>query len=242
MLLAPTGQNNGKPTTSKPQLKQSEASERIIQQLTILAEAFGETMTTARLKIYAAELADLTAEQLAVAFKRARHECRFFPKIAELRELAGAVSPENAAGVEAEAAFQSVIRTLEREGVDFGISHLPKRTQYAVRHCGGLRLFNQRVDQRSYAFLQRDFVEGYKSFTAYKAMVPELSEKGILALPQPVRLYIEGKKPVQKQAQPAAETTFKSKAIPQPLTDTQIQDRREMLRQQAEQIEARRTH
>src|SRR5215471_16485372 len=76
----------------------------------------------------------------------------------------------------------------------------------------------------------------------FNAMVPELSEKGILALPQPVRLYIEGKKPVQKQAQPAAETTFMSKAIPQPLTDTQIQDRREMLRQQAEQIEARRTH
>src|SRR5215469_15594360 len=83
MLLAPIGQNDDRPTTSKPQPRQSEASEAIIQQLTILAEALGETMTPARLKIYAADLVDLTAEQLAVAFNRARRERRFFPKIEE---------------------------------------------------------------------------------------------------------------------------------------------------------------
>ena len=62
----------------------------VAEQLTILAEAFGESMTAQRLMIYAHDLGDIAFEELAAAFQRARRECRFFPKISELRELAGA--------------------------------------------------------------------------------------------------------------------------------------------------------
>ena len=63
----------------------------INDQLTILAEAFGEKLTEERLDIYCGSLADIQQKPLDVAFRRARRELKWFPKIAELRELAGAL-------------------------------------------------------------------------------------------------------------------------------------------------------
>jgi hypothetical protein len=60
----------------------------INDQLTILAEAFGETLTDQRQEIYCGGLADIQQSQLGIAFRRARYELKWFPKLAELRELA----------------------------------------------------------------------------------------------------------------------------------------------------------
>lgn len=64
--------------------------EWINDELTILAEAFGEPLTEQRQEIYCAGLADLDEDRLHVVFHRARYELKWFPKLAELRELAGA--------------------------------------------------------------------------------------------------------------------------------------------------------
>jgi hypothetical protein len=61
----------------------------IIDELTILAEAFGETVTEQRQEIYCGGLVEIPQDQLRVAFRRARYELKWFPKLAELRELAG---------------------------------------------------------------------------------------------------------------------------------------------------------
>jgi hypothetical protein len=61
----------------------------IADQLTILAEAFGETLTEQRQEIYCSGLADLDQTHLKIAFRRACCELKWFPKVAELRELAG---------------------------------------------------------------------------------------------------------------------------------------------------------
>jgi hypothetical protein len=61
----------------------------INDQLTIMAEAFGEKLTEERQEIYCAGLAEIPRDRLEVAFRRARYELKWFPKIAELRELAG---------------------------------------------------------------------------------------------------------------------------------------------------------
>ncbi len=58
--------------------------------MTILAEAFGEALTEQRQEIYCGGLADLDQDRLQTAFRRARYELKWFPKLAELRELAGA--------------------------------------------------------------------------------------------------------------------------------------------------------
>lgn len=64
----------------------------INDQLTVLAEAFGERLTEERQEIYCAGLADIPQDRLDVSFRRARYELKWFPKLAELRELAGLVS------------------------------------------------------------------------------------------------------------------------------------------------------
>jgi len=61
----------------------------INDQITIMAEAFAEKLTEERQEIYCAGLADIARERLEVAFRRVRYELKWFPKIAELRELAG---------------------------------------------------------------------------------------------------------------------------------------------------------
>lgn len=66
----------------------------INDQLTILAEAFGESLTEQRQEIYCAGLVDIAQPKLQIAFRRARYELKWFPKLAELRELAG-FSPHN---------------------------------------------------------------------------------------------------------------------------------------------------
>src|ERR1700741_636156 len=76
------------------------------EQLTILAEAMGETLSQSRLTIYAQDLADLSKEQLQRAFWQARRQLRFFPKIAELRELAGLGSPKEQLEAEALRAWE----------------------------------------------------------------------------------------------------------------------------------------
>src|SRR5262249_26427399 len=63
----------------------------IANEVSGLAVAFGLEITEDRLELYAEHLADIRRDQLQLAFVRAGRELKFFPKIAELRELAGAV-------------------------------------------------------------------------------------------------------------------------------------------------------
>ncbi len=67
-----------------------ELLEWISDELTILAVAFGESPSEQRQEIYCRGLADIQRDRLCVAFRRARYELKYFPKLAELRELAGA--------------------------------------------------------------------------------------------------------------------------------------------------------
>ena len=62
----------------------------ISEQLTVLAEGFGEPLTAERVEIYAGGLIDVPRERLKVAFHRALQELTWFPKLADLRNLAGA--------------------------------------------------------------------------------------------------------------------------------------------------------
>src|SRR5438874_9680179 len=83
-----TALNNENEKTSQHSRKQK--AELLMEQLTIVAEAMAEPLTASRLQIYANDLSDLSEEQIMVACLRARRELKFFPKIAELRELVGA--------------------------------------------------------------------------------------------------------------------------------------------------------
>jgi hypothetical protein len=251
-----TEQSNGKLITWQPE-SASELRLWLVDKITQLSECFGESLTDARLRAYAESLADLSREQLRLALNRALNELKFFPKIAELRELSGAPKPEQREEVEAKAAFALVVRHLEREGVMAGMKLLPPRVQFAVRQCGGLELFNRRlqihygddlnpgkVEDRSYVYLVRDFDEAYKSFPLHNEMQPQLTAKGLVALPEPVRLFLNPEpKPEKTNVEapaPIPLPQFGKKMRAEP-TDAELRDRREMLRQQAAQFRNRGT-
>ena len=141
----------------------------ISDQLTMLAEAFGEPLTEERMEIYARALADIPRDRLNVSFQRALRELTFFPKVAELRNLATA-SSEDSKKVEANAAWNYVNEYLHKWGVDLlplfcgGKTITPPpldaRSDYALRRIGGFRALNQ-VEVAKMPFMYRDFCEAY---------------------------------------------------------------------------------
>ncbi len=62
-----------------------------MDELTALGEAFGEGLTAERQALYVTALADVPMDQLRQAIRAAIQELKWFPKVAELRELAGAL-------------------------------------------------------------------------------------------------------------------------------------------------------
>jgi hypothetical protein len=233
-----TAQNNDRLTISQPQPKQSEILGWLVEQVTILAEAMGEAMTPARLKIYAGDLSDLNRPQLEVAFARARRELRFFPKIAELRELAG-VAAKDRHNVEGEAGWKWANDYLRKWGVDLmplwsngkriDAPAIPPRIEYALRRIGGLSGLNQ-ITADSRPFMFRDFCEAYNLAPIADSLAPQLTDKFPISEGQ-VKQLSDGANEL-REIKPEVRM-FPAKAVPQLLTDEQLRQRREMLAQQA---------
>jgi hypothetical protein len=154
----------------------------IIDQLTLLAEAFGEPLMPQRLELYVRDLCDLTPEQLRIAFQRARRELKFFPKIAELRALAGETRKElTEAG--AIAAWHAVLDLISKWGVDrwehasYGPPpELGARTEYAIRIVGGLNRIN-RCSDSEFGYMQKQFCDAWISFDVSKQGFREIVGK-----------------------------------------------------------------
>jgi hypothetical protein len=181
----------------------------ISDQLTLLAEGFGEPLTAERVEIYAGGLIDIPQDRLQVAFKRALRELTWFPKLAELRNLAGAKTADQSK-VEARAAWDYVNEYLRKWGVDLlpiysreekiTAPPLDPRIDYALRRIGGLKGLNQ-VDAESWPFVQRDFCEAYTLAPVAELMAPQLTQQfGDRKLLGNMRQLAEGKTMEQSAA------------------------------------------
>jgi|SRR5579863_7832640 len=239
-----TEHNNGNLTISQPS---TPLFRWIGEQVTILAEAFGEPMTPQRLKVYAGDLSDLDRRQLEQAFIRGRRELKFFPKIAELRSLAGK-SQEQQQDAEARKAWDATMKFMEKYVSNdvygnFGPEHgwyprryptLSERILATVRRTGGWKIYKC-MSNDDFPFVQKRFFEEYTAWAAVEQIeepkllreIPQLQlDKKTLRV-RDLSVLKEGN--VERPA-------FKAKPIPTPMTDTQIGDRREMLRQQADSL------
>ncbi len=157
----------------------------ISDQLTMLAEAFGEQLTEERMEIYARSLADIPQDQLRFSFQRALNQLTWFPKLAELRTLAGA-DAEKEKKIEADAAWTYVNDYLSKWGVDLlpvysgGNKTTPPpldpHIEYALRRIGGLRALNQ-MDVTRMPFVYRDFCEAYNQAPIAELMAPGLEQR-----------------------------------------------------------------
>jgi hypothetical protein len=236
-----TAQSNVAIATSKRENRPEQTVFWLIDAVTLLAESFGEPLTSQRIEIYARDLADLQPDELRAAFTRARRELKFFPKIAELRDLAGA-NAEDTLKVDAEAAWHFANRYLDRHGVvkcdRDDRPPLPPQVDYALRRIGGLWALNQMTSE-SRPFMYRDFCEAYKLAPTAELLVPQLADKLCAR-----RLLGEVKELTSAQcaseqpseAKPSRTPWFRSKPMPAPMTDTEVRDRREMLKQHTERF------
>jgi hypothetical protein len=79
------------PTHEQKKSSGSNFSDWLVDELTALGEAFGEGLTGERQAIYVRALGDVPIDQLRRAIRAAIQDLKWFPKVAELRELAGAL-------------------------------------------------------------------------------------------------------------------------------------------------------
>ncbi len=232
--------NSDKLTLSTQSKKPKESW--LIEQLGLIAVRLGETVTAERLALYVDDLADLSLEQLERALWRARRELNFFPKIAEIRERAGA-DPEECQDAEAHRAWGVVVLYSDKwvhadpqgcyvpqQGCRSGQPpQLDQRTLDCVRLLGGWKRLKT-ASEDDVPFLKKDFIEEYKRWDAVARIdIAHLIE----AVPEVKRLVA---KPINLPTPAAPQEQrqrSKIKPVDEPLTPVQIRDRREMLRQQA---------
>ncbi len=186
----------------------------------MLAESFGIAITAARLRIYAEDLCDLEQTDLSRSIRRVIRECKFFPTIGELRQLAGA-SGELRVQLESEVAWQAVERDLSGNGKD-AQPHLDTRTEYAIR-CAGGRLginacFSASVTTEE--FTKKRFVEAFRNYDVAQHL-------GLAQLPAAVSNAVREITGGARKALPAIVRR-----------EADVEARRALLAQQAEQLAA----
>jgi hypothetical protein len=187
---------------SSPTAKQrSEWFDWIIEQLSLVALAKGQTYSPERLRINAEDLSDLPREALASAFHRARRELNFMPQVSEIRRLAGA-DPATQLDGEKRAAWDVLIKFVEKYvgcdaeehfGPEYG-SHsafgpyddhgvpkhpatypqLPPRILDCVRRTGGWKQY-KRMTEDDHPFQQKRFFEEYENWEATEISLPTLA-------------------------------------------------------------------
>jgi len=241
-------QNDAKIQISTPS---KQHSRWIGEQLVILAEALGETITAERIRIYASDLEDIPQDVLAGAFRQARRTKKFFPKISELLFLCGEM-PEQQADAEVRAAWDLLIQfTNKWVGSTVHGEYLPQnlrpwrqmpvlsqRIADVVRRTGGWKAYKCMTEDDQ-PFLQKRFFEEYKAWDVVQA-VPE----SLLLMAREMTNQLPGE--VQKKSaqvnerEPETEGPALVKTMPTPPTDQELAERRRMLEKQAKEV--RRKH
>lgn len=188
-----------------------------------------------------------TDGQIDYALTRCAHECRYPVRLSDiLQRIPGLEVPQSEA--ESRKAWDVLMGFVSKyvgnsvHGI-FGPDHgwypksypkLSDRILDTVRRTGGWRVYKCMTDG-DFPFVQKRFFEEYVAWVAVERVVPDLlMERPLLRLiPKPMDLP-----KTEKQPNPAGQQVMVKK-VPEPLTEAQIRDRREMLRQQTEFLSKR---
>jgi hypothetical protein len=156
----------------------------IVQTITGLAELFHRELSRAAIELYLRALLPLAELELKRAFARAVRECVHMPVPAELIRLAGVLTEKERREASAIESWGRVLHAIARWGVDmqrYAVYGEPPmfdaRTDYAIRHVGGLSRIN-RASHTEFGFIERQFREAYEAYERFEA----LSEKDAKSL------------------------------------------------------------
>ena len=191
-----------------------------------------------------------TDEQIAAAMMRCTRECRYPVRLPDLlQRMPGQEIP--APEAEARRSWDELMKFVGKYvGSDVygncGPEHgwhpenypkLSDRILDSVRRTGGWVVYLRMTDQ-DFPFVQKRFLEEYSAWSAVQRV-----DASKLLTEAPRLHLVSGSvgEPAETRVRRNCSTlpTFKAKPVPQPMTDAQLRDRREMLRQQEETLKAR---
>lgn len=137
-----------------------EEDEKFSGLITAMAATFGREADTAMMSGYEMGLGDLPIEAIARAVRTAIRTCKFMPTAAELRDLAGELSPQDRA-IRAWDAFAGAVQRLGYyRSVDFDDATI----NATVRSLGGWERVCVIDDHKEFStFLRKDFERIYIS-------------------------------------------------------------------------------
>jgi hypothetical protein len=187
-------------------------------------------------------------EHIAHAMTRCCRECRYPVRLSDfLQRIPGQEIPQpEAEGRKAWDILQAFVRKYVGNSIhgEYAPEHgwypktfpkLADRVLDTVRRTGGWKIYKCMTDA-DFPYVQKRFFEEYAAWTAVERVNPDhmlsaVVESKLLTAAPAIPAQI---KPVEQPR------TFEAKAVPQPLTDAQLRERREMLAQQATALHQRR--
>ena len=190
-----------------------------------------------------------TDEQIAESMTRCGREARYPVRLPDLlQRIPGKEIP--APEAEVRRSWDELVKFV-REYVsndvygNYGPEHgwypstypkLHDRILDTVRRTGGWAIYACMTDQ-DFPFVQKRFSEEFAAWTAVERVD---ASKLLTEMPRP-RLVSKSVGQAREKQSPtvSSATIFKTKSIPQSMTDVQLRDRREVLRQQTERLKAR---
>ncbi len=216
------------------------------KQLVALAEVFKELLTPECIVMYLESLSDLSDDQIRRGVGRSIRELEWFPKPSKLRELAGAEGSATSEDAEARAAWDAATQFCSKYvGNDvhgnYGPEHgwypktfpkLSPRILDTVRRTGGWRTYKSMADD-DYPHQRKRFFEEFVAWTAVEQvaavkLLTEMPAFHLMAKP------MDTPKNEPRPAPMVPQVTIKK--VPEPLTDAQLRDQREILHQQRDEI------
>ena len=131
--------------------------ERFAQLIAVLASSFRQEADGAMLEGYRIGLEDVPIDAIELAVHRAIRECKFFPSVSELRELAGEMRPE----VRSVKAWDALCKGMAHHGYYNSVDFDDKVINATVRNLGGWMAISDRVDEEGSKWLRKDFERVY---------------------------------------------------------------------------------
>ena len=126
----------------------------------ILAEAFRQNPSAMTAKAYEVGLSDLSDGELEAATGRAMRQCKFFPTVAELRQLAGEMPPGDRAVI----AWEAVLRAGRLHGYYHSVDFDDRAINATIRQMGGWEALSEQLERQDVTWVRKEFERVYQVY------------------------------------------------------------------------------
>ncbi len=125
--------------------------------MAVLASSFSKEADRAMMEGFSIGLSDLPISSIELAVHKAIRNNRFFPSVAELRELAGEMTP----GARAIKAWDAFRKAMLHHGYYTSVDFDDPVINATVRNLGGWMAVDDRIDEEGDKWLRKDFERVY---------------------------------------------------------------------------------